>query len=121
MPKRILVTGTFDLLHPGHIAFLREARKYGDELYVLLASDKVVLRNKGQLPMQNEQERRDVLQNLEIVADVAIGNDVKGIDGVLGLSPDVVVLGFDQYTEHSLLLENYCQSHLLEFYRLNKC
>lgn len=119
MPKRILVTGTFDLLHEAHIKFLREARKYGDELYVLLASDQVVLRNKGRMPVQVEQERSKVLKGLEFVTDVAIGNDLEGIDDAVSLRPDIVVLGFDQYTRHSQRLEDYCLRNSLEFHRLS--
>jgi cytidyltransferase-like protein len=56
MPKKVFVSGCFDLLHSGHIAFLQETASYGD-LYVALGSDQTVYELKGRLPVNSEQEQ----------------------------------------------------------------
>ena len=66
MPKKVFVSGCFDLLHSGHIAFLEEAASYGD-LYVALGSDKTVYDLKGRVPVNNEDERLYMLQSLSCV------------------------------------------------------
>src|SRR5512133_1075835 len=66
MPKKVFVSGCFDLLHSGHIAFLEEAARYGD-LYVALGSDKTVYELKGRTPVNNENERLYMLQSLGCV------------------------------------------------------
>ena len=47
---RVLAFGTFDILHPGHDHYLQEARKLGDELWVVVALDETVRQGKGRLP-----------------------------------------------------------------------
>lgn len=75
--KRILVTGCFDMLHSGHIAFLNEAATYGD-VYVGLGSDETVYELKGRYPINNQAERRYMLEALKSVKKCVI-NSGKGI------------------------------------------
>ena len=71
MPK-VFVSGCFDVLHSGHIAFLEEAASYGD-VYVSLGSDKTVLELKNRPTLYNEQERKYMLEALRHVKAVYIG------------------------------------------------
>jgi len=64
--KIILVGGCFDLIHPGHITFLTEAKKLGDFLVVLLESDETILKLKKKL-FQNQDDRKLILQSLRMV------------------------------------------------------
>ncbi len=55
--KKSMAFGTFDLIHPGHIYYLREARKCADELVVVVACDENVKDEKGEFPSNSEEER----------------------------------------------------------------
>lgn len=54
---RVMVFGTFDIFHPGHKNFFKQAREYGDELYVVVAHDENVKKNKGKYPINSQKER----------------------------------------------------------------
>ncbi len=69
---RVMVSGCFDLLHPGHIAFLQEAAELGD-VYVSLGSDRTILALKHRPTLYNEQERKYMLEALRCVKKVFIG------------------------------------------------
>lgn len=69
----VLVGGCFDIIHPGHITFLTEAKKQGDYLFVALENDKNVKRLKGKSrPINQEQKRAEVLAALDAVDYVFI-------------------------------------------------
>ncbi len=71
MPK-VFVSGCFDVLHSGHIAFLEEAASYGD-VYVSLGSDKTIMELKNRSTMYTEQERKYMLESIRFVKKVYIG------------------------------------------------
>ena len=97
MGRRVLCCGTFDYLHPGHISFLRQARRLGSELFVVIARDENVKRIKGRVPDQDEQERKARLEELDFVDDVRLGNPGKNfLQVVEEIQPDVIALGYDQ-------------------------
>lgn len=95
--KRLVFTnGCFDLLHPGHVAYLREARALGDALVVALNSDRSVRILKGQgRPIMNEAERADVIAALEAVDYVIIFDEPTPLKLIADLLPDVLVKGGD--------------------------
>ncbi|HDD72633.1 MAG TPA: FAD synthase [Candidatus Aenigmarchaeota archaeon] len=93
--RKVLVGGTFNLLHPGHMFFLGKAREYGDHLTVVLATDERVLQTKGFLIFTSE-ERKNLVQNLKYVDNVVIGDDENMFRVVEDERPDVIVLGHDQ-------------------------
>ncbi len=69
----VFTNGVFDILHPGHIRYLQQARSLGDVLIIGLNADASVRRNKGpQRPINNEQERAEILAALECVDCVVI-------------------------------------------------
>jgi D-beta-D-heptose 7-phosphate kinase/D-beta-D-heptose 1-phosphate adenosyltransferase len=95
--RRVVFTnGVFDLLHPGHVRYLRAARAHGDLLIVGLNSDASVRRNKGpERPIVPERERAEVLLALECVDAVSIFDDDTPA-GIIGrVQPDVLVKGAD--------------------------
>lgn len=98
----VLATGTFDLLHPGHINYLTQAKKLGDVLIVIVARDKTVEKVKGKLPHENEKIRLEKIKKLEIV-DKAILGQLKNHYNILKkIKPDIIARGYDQkgFTEN---------------------
>lgn len=95
--KRLVFTnGCFDLLHPGHLQTLTQARALGDRLLVAINTDASVRRAKGpERPLIPEAERAEVLDALEMVDDVTFFDDDTPLALIVGLQPDVLVKGAD--------------------------
>jgi D-beta-D-heptose 7-phosphate kinase/D-beta-D-heptose 1-phosphate adenosyltransferase len=94
--KVVFTNGVFDLLHPGHIRYLQDARKLGDALIVGLNSDASVRANKGpKRPITPEAERAEILAALECVDAVAIFDEETPADIIRRIQPDVLVKGAD--------------------------
>lgn len=95
--KRLVFTnGCFDLLHPGHVRYLREARSLGDALVVALNSDRSVRVLKGEgRPILNERERAEVVAALQVVDYVIIFDEETPRELIAELLPDVLVKGGD--------------------------
>ena len=97
MQKKVFVSGCFDMLHSGHIAFLQKAATYGD-LYVALGSDQTVYDLKGRLPVTNEQERLYMLQSLTCVkqAFISSGNGMIDFEAEFrAIGPDLFIVNQD--------------------------
>ncbi|MFA4818384.1 MAG: adenylyltransferase/cytidyltransferase family protein [Patescibacteria group bacterium] len=97
-PDKVLVFGVFDLLHPGHKYFLRQAKKHGKHLTVVVARDNVVYLVKGQRPNQNQTKRRQQIKKLKFVYRAVLGNLSRPhhYQMVKNIKPDVICLGYDQ-------------------------
>ena len=98
--KKVFVTGCFDLLHSGHIAFLQEAARYG-EVYVGLGSDSTVSALKGRFPVNNQDERKYMLQALSCVKQCQINSGsglLDFIEEVKQLKPDIFIVNEDGNT-----------------------
>ena len=95
--RRIVFTnGVFDLLHPGHVRYLQEARRLGDMLIVGLNADDSVRRNKGPgRPITPEHERAEVLAALDCVDGVVIFHEDTPAEIVRVVQPDILVKGAD--------------------------
>lgn len=95
--KRLVFTnGCFDLLHPGHVRYLTEARKLGDALVVALNSDRSVRALKGEgRPILNERERAEIISALAAVDYVFVFDDETPREVISKLLPDVLVKGGD--------------------------
>jgi len=92
----VFTNGVFDLLHPGHLRYLQQARALGDALIVGLNSDESVRRNKGSdRPMTPENERAEVLAALECVDAVVVFPEETPAAIVRQVLPDVLVKGAD--------------------------
>jgi len=97
MPKKVFVSGCFDMLHSGHIAFFREAASYGD-LYVALGSDKTVYDLKGRLPVNSEQERLFMVQAVSYVKEAFISQGSGMLDfedELRQIRPDILIVNED--------------------------
>lgn len=94
--KKVMVFGTFDIFHPGHINFLDQAREYGDALTVVVARDKTVLSVKGDLPMNNEERRAKNIKKSDIADVVILGSEDDKYKVIKDTKPDVICLGYDQ-------------------------
>ncbi len=112
--KKVFVSGCFDILHSGHIAFLQEASQFGD-LYVGLGSDKTVSDLKGRMTVNSEEERLYMLEALSCVHQVKI-NRGSGIldflDDMKDLKPDVFVVNEDGHTHEK---DKICQDLGIEY------
>ena len=95
--RRIVFTnGVFDILHPGHVRYLQQARALGDALIIGLNSDASVRRNKGpERPINSEAERAEVLEALECVDAVVIFDEDTPAAIIKAIQPDVLVKGAD--------------------------
>ncbi|HET6398401.1 MAG TPA: adenylyltransferase/cytidyltransferase family protein [Candidatus Thermoplasmatota archaeon] len=93
-----MTTGVFDLLHPGHLHMLEEAKRLGDELVVVLARDESAAREKHQ-PILPEEQRRRMVAALKPVDLAVLGHLGDYYRIVEELRPDIIALGFDQKYE----------------------
>jgi rfaE bifunctional protein nucleotidyltransferase chain/domain len=92
----VFTNGCFDLLHPGHVRCLAEARALGDVLVVAVNSDRSVRGNKGpQRPLVNEQDRAEVLAALASVDYVTIFDELTPRELISRVLPNVLVKGAD--------------------------
>jgi FAD synthetase len=99
---RVMATGVFDLLHPGHLYFLSEAKKLGDELVVVVARDQTARRLKHE-PYVPEVLRREMVEALKPVDRAILGSATDIYTTVVEVRPDIIALGFDQrFDEHEI-------------------
>jgi len=92
----VFTNGVFDLLHPGHVRYLQEARALGDALIVAVNSDRSVKANKGpSRPVNPERERAEVLLALGCVDAVVIFDEDTPHAIISRIQPDVLVKGAD--------------------------
>ena len=93
---KVLVGGCFDLLHYGHLNFLKSAKDCGDFLLVALESDESILKMKGALPIHTQQQRAEILAELECVDRVLLLPSLSGfedyMDLVRSLSPQTLAV-----------------------------
>jgi len=102
MVVRVMATGVFDLLHPGHLYFLTEARKLGDELVVVVARDQTARRLKHE-PYVPEHVRREMVESLKPVDRAVLGSATDIYETVVRERPQVIALGYDQvWNEHEV-------------------
>lgn len=100
-----MATGVFDLLHPGHVYFLTEAKRLGDELVVVVARDSTARRFKHE-PITSEASRVQLVEALKPVDRAILGHEGGSIYDILEeIRPDIIVLGFDQIHDEERILE----------------
>jgi FAD synthetase len=93
---KVLTFGTFDIFHPGHLSYLKQAKEYGDELVIIVSRDETVKQVKGKYPRNSEEFRLNKIQELDFINKVRMGNlgDPYGI--IKEEKPDIICLGYDQ-------------------------
>lgn len=94
--KRVMVFGTFDILHPGHISFLRQAKKLGDFLIVSLARENNIRKIKGHKARHSEKQRQTMLEAIKYVNKAVLGATDDYIKHIVSQKPDIIALGYDQ-------------------------
>ena len=105
--KVIFTNGVFDILHPGHIQVLKFAKSLGDKLIVGINSDRAVKILKGDdRPINNQEDRKALLESLGFIDEVIIFDDVRTTNIVKTLKPDVVVKGGERTPEEIREIDN---------------
>jgi len=96
--KTVMAFGTFDVLHPGHLFYLKKARALGDRLVVVVARDKNVLALKGKRPLNTEKDRLALVKGLDLVDKAVLGDrQLRKWQVIKRERPTVIALGFDQW------------------------
>lgn len=118
--KVVFTNGCFDIVHRGHISYLNEAKALGDLLVVGVNSDKSVKRLKGEeRPINNESDRKFLLENLKAVDHVVIFEEDTPLELIKLIMPDVLVKGGDwepeQIVGSDVVLQNGGQVLSLNF------
>jgi len=94
--KTVMCFGSFDVLHPGHLYYLKEAKKHGDQLIVVVALDSTIEKIKGKAPKYTEKERLEYLRELPYVDRAVRGYEADHYEIIEEINPDVICLGYDQ-------------------------
>ena len=104
--KKVLAFGTFSLIHPGHLEYLKQARELGDHLTVIITTDKNVEKEKGRKPALTQDERLKVLSSLQTVDEAIIGSDNDFFQPIKQIKPSVIALGYDGRCDEQELEQN---------------
>lgn len=115
--KKIVVNGTFDILHPGHLALLNFARSLGDFLLVAVDTDRRVQELKGvHRPVNNQYERKLLLENLRAVDQVEFFDSPEQL---ITLVKDCTMVKGSDYRGRSIIGETHC-CEVIYFDRLDE-
>jgi cytidyltransferase-like protein len=99
--KKVMVSGCYDLLHAGHIAFFKTAAAYG-KLYVFVGQDENIRQLKGKAPYFSQEERKFMVGSIRYVEEAAIGSGMGMLDfaeDMARLKPDIFIVNFDGGSE----------------------
>ena len=117
--KKVMVSGCYDLLHGGHIAFFKTASSYGD-LYVSIGRDENLLHLKGKKPVFSEEERLYIVKSIRYVHDCFLASGKGMLDfepDMKRLKPDIFVVNHDGHTAEK---EKLCKSLGVEYVVLDR-
>lgn len=112
-PQVSITFGTFDHFHPGHEAYLRQAKQYGDYLITVIARDETVSRIKWHQPDEDENQRFNNLLDLDYVDIVELGNSEDPYTCLREYTPQLICLWYDQHSFDTWLRE-WCDSHEMQ-------
>lgn len=98
---KVMCFGAFDGLHVGHLDFFRQAKKHGDFLIVSVGTNKNVEKFKGKVPLFNQSERLELINELAIVDKAVAGVEEDFYREIKKFKPDVICLGYDQWAEEA--------------------
>lgn len=119
MKKKVFVSGCYDMLHSGHVAFFKEASQYGD-LYVGIGSDKTILELKNRKTVYSEKERLYMVKAIRYVTDAYInpGSGMLDFLDTLDLvKPDIFVVNSDGGSD---IKRNLCKERGIEYVELER-
>jgi FAD synthetase len=118
--RRVVATGTFDILHPGHLYYLEESRKLGDELWVIVARDSNV-KHKPR-PVIPEDHRLAMVAALRPVDHAILGDKTDMFRPVEEISPEIITIGFNQlFNEEKLGEQLRSRNIAARVVRIGKC
>jgi FAD synthetase len=103
---KVMASGTFDLLHMGHIYYLKEAKKLGDELIVVVSCDATVRKLKHE-PVTPENMRLELIKELKLVDNGYLGYEKDMFKIVKEIKPDIIALGYDQFHTEEMLKKEF--------------
>jgi rfaE bifunctional protein nucleotidyltransferase chain/domain len=108
--SKIIVNGTFDIVHRGHIELLNYAKSLGNQLLVCIDTDRRVKELKGESrPINNQWDRMFMLENLRAVDDVQFFDSAKELEEICkNYQPDIMVKGSD-YKDKPIVGSQYCK------------
>ena len=98
---RVVAQGTFDLLHPGHVHYLRDAAGMGEELHVIIARSENVTHKAP--PVVPDEQRREMVAALKPVDEAHLGHPEDIFVPIERIDPDVIALGYDQHHDEERL------------------
>ncbi len=120
MPRKtVLAFGTFDLLHPGHLSYLKQAKKLGDQLIVIIARGVNVRKFKHKATVFDAEQRRALVQELKMVDRAVLGFKDDIYKSVVRFKPDVIAMGYDQQPSTTEVRRELAQRGL--FPRIVRC
>jgi len=94
--RKVMVFGTFAVLHPGHLYFFKKAKRFGEKLIVVVARDTTVYKIKGFLSKLDERARKELVGAIKFVDEAVLGDKKDWYKMILKYKPDVICLGYDQ-------------------------
>lgn len=116
--KTVMCFGTFDLLHLGHLFYLKEAKKYGDYLIVVVARDETKLQQRKKMVF-SEKERLALIRNLKVVDEAVLGYPDDHLRIIAERKPDALCLGYDQAIDETVLASRLAERGIsIPIYRL---
>jgi len=110
--RKVMCTGTFDGIHPGHLDYFRQAKEQGDFLVVVVAREKNVLKEKGKKPRLSEKERYEMIAVHPLVDKALLGNEEDKLKVVEREQPDVICIGYDQQVNETQLKKELAKRKL---------
>ena len=103
--KIVLAGGVFDIIHTGHINTLNAAKKLGDTLVVVVATDKTALKMKKRKPLHSAELRQELVSSLSMVDLCIIGDENDIFKTVDLVKPQIIALGYDQTHQEKYITE----------------
>ena len=101
--KKVLIAGTFDLIHPGHIYLINEAAKLGD-VYIIVSTDINRRIYSGNSPITPQEQRLEIIKSIKNVKEARLGrSDNDTLKTVEEIKPDIILLGPDQKYDINIL------------------
>ena len=101
----VLAGGVFDIIHPGHIYTLNAAKKLGDILVVVVATDNTAVKMKKRRPMHSQDQRQELVNSLSMVDLCLIGQEEDIFKTVNRVRPQIIALGYDQIHQEKSIID----------------
>lgn len=103
--KIVLAGGVFDIIHPGHIYTLNTAKKLGDVLVVVVATDNTAVKMKKRVPLHTQEQRQELVNSLSMVDLCLVGQEDDIFKTVKHVKPQIIALGYDQVHQEQFITE----------------